>query len=247
MVFVRPRTPDTFALSDRKAKPQTIFKTYSGGRGEGGKKEDQEVGIQPNSIFQRILSKVQDQSSWYLNVEEDCDLFHLLSHSSGAFPQASASSVGLWDDPAPAQNEAQLKSRTAPSSCSQHAEVCPEPGQQACRSSSCGDVTLQQLKTGVMDPFLKQSQVPQPQPPSKTSQLKFPSPCLTRKSSEASSQTTEAAGTTAAPLHFMPETEGDLPGVAKHFCTPSLFIFRLQSASKRLSVGCFFPALSSPT
>lgn len=74
--------------------------------------ETQEVGVQPSSVFQRILSISQDQSSCYLHAKEKQDLFRSFSHSSSASPQASAPSVGLWDDPTPAQKEVQLKTRT---------------------------------------------------------------------------------------------------------------------------------------
>lgn len=128
-------------------------------------------------------------------------LFHLLSCSSSAFPQASAPSVGLWDDPAPAQNEAQSKSRAAPSTCSQCPQVCPQPGHQASAAQTTGTSPFQQLETSTMDPFPKHSQVPQPQPPSETSASKPSSLPLPGKSSEASSWTAGAAGIAALQHH----------------------------------------------
>lgn len=74
---------------------------------------------EPQSIFQRILSKVQDCSSRDRNPQQ-WDIFTVLSHSSSAFPQALAPPVGLGDDPTPTRNEEQLKPSTS-----------PEPGQQA--------------------------------------------------------------------------------------------------------------------
>lgn len=80
---------------------------------EGGGKDGRKPGgWYLASVFQRILSNSQDQSSCYLHAKEMHNLFCSLSHSSSAFPQASAPSVGLWGDPTPAQNEAQLKPRT---------------------------------------------------------------------------------------------------------------------------------------
>lgn len=73
---------------------------------------------EPHSIFQRILSKVQDCSSRDLYPQE-WDIFTVLGRSSSAFPQALAPPVGLGDDPTPTRNEEQLK----PS-------ISPEPGQQ---------------------------------------------------------------------------------------------------------------------